>query len=244
MCCASTSHTSGTTALQCLWPTSKYQLYLRELQQQTQTRPQSVHWVTSKKPETSRWPSSWWSPYVYWSSYSQTRIRFKSLHEVMNAHFHHLHSTGIGRDVKVMGTYSLVCHKTGLSDFSHQKATRFFTTTSHYGRHSVIVQHNSKFATVHSRVTVDGYSMEFEYNFLHQFTRAIAHTMPYTYQRSIYLYDIATGPHKELLKKKKGSWVLEKCVLSNFENKLQRTEKKIFSHCRSVLFQDTRKNTV
>ena len=27
-------------------------------------------------------------------------VRFKSLHEVMDAHFHQLHLTGIGRDVK------------------------------------------------------------------------------------------------------------------------------------------------
>ena len=56
---------------------------------------------------------------------------------------------------------------------------QIFTTTSRYERHLVIVRHNSKFATVHSRVTVSGCSIEFEYNFLRQFSHAVACRMPY-----------------------------------------------------------------
>ena len=60
------------------------------------------------------------------------------------------------------------------------KNYQIFTTTSCYGRHLSIVWHNSKFATVQNRVTVGGCSMVFEYNFLCQFSRAVARRMLFT----------------------------------------------------------------
>ena len=56
----------------------------------------------------------------------------------------------------------------------------YWTTTSHYRGHSAIVQHNTNVATVHSRVTVGGCSVEYEYKLLRQFARVVAHRMPYT----------------------------------------------------------------
>ena len=60
-----------------------------------------------------------------------------------------------------------------------------FTTTSHYRGHSATVQHNTNFATVHSRVTVGGCSVECEYKHLGQFACIVTHRMPYS---SIYLF--------------------------------------------------------
>ena len=53
------------------------------------------------------------------------------------------------------------------------KSCRIFTTTCHYRRHLAIVRHNANFATVHSRVTVGGCSVEYEYKLLHQFTTTV-----------------------------------------------------------------------
>ena len=51
----------------------------------------------------------------------------------------------------------------------------------------VFLKHGKVFsATVHSRVTVRGCSVEYEYKFLHQFARVVAHRMPYTSVLSIY----------------------------------------------------------
>ena len=66
-----------------------------------------------------------------------------------------------------------------LYNISYKKSHRIFTTTSHYRGHSAIVRHNTNFATVHSRVTVGGCSMKYEYKFLRQFTH-VARRMPYT----------------------------------------------------------------
>ena len=53
--------------------------------------------------------------------------------------------------------------QTCLYTISYQIATGFFTPTSHYRGHSAIVGHNTNLATVHSRVTVGGCLMEYEY---------------------------------------------------------------------------------
>ena len=92
--------------------------------------------------------------------------------------------------------------QTWLHNFPKIKSYQIFTTTSRYRSHLAIVQHNSNFATVHIRVTVGGCLMQFEYNFLCQFTCAVTRRILSVYQCSISSYDIATGPHKELLKKK------------------------------------------
>ena len=72
--------------------------------------------------------------------------------------------------------------QTFLYNFFYNKVTRFLRQQVI----TVIVQHNSKFTTVHSWVTVGGCSMEFEYNFLRQFACAVACRMPYTNIISIY----------------------------------------------------------
>ena len=43
-----------------------------------------------------------------------------------------------------------------------QKNYQIYTTTSYYRGQSVIIQHNTNFATVHSRVTEGGCSVEYE----------------------------------------------------------------------------------
>ena len=59
---------------------------------------------------------------------------------------------------------------------SYKNTNRFFTTS----RHLAIVQHNTKFATVHGQVRVGSCSVEYEYSLLHQFSCVVAHGMPYT----------------------------------------------------------------
>ena len=64
--------------------------------------------------------------------------------------------------------------KTCLYKFSCKKAIyQIFTTTSRYRGHLATVQHNTNFATVHSRVTVGGCSVDYEYKLLHQFTTTV-----------------------------------------------------------------------
>ena len=90
--------------------------------------------------------------------------------------------------VKVTGTSSwikLVCQKLACITFP-TKSYSLFTTTSHYRGHSAIVQHNTNLATVHSRVTVGGCSVEYEYKLLRQFARVVAHRMLYTSVLSIF----------------------------------------------------------
>ena len=60
------------------------------------------------------------------------------------------------------------------------------TTTNHYREHSVIVQHNTKFATVHSQVIVGSCSVEYDYKLLHKFAHIVAHRMPYTSNLSFF----------------------------------------------------------
>ena len=89
-------------------------------------------------------------------------------------------------NIKVTGTSSWIkisMSKTCL--FFLPKSYWIFTTTSHYRGHSAIVQPNTNFAIVHSRVTVGGCSVEYEYKFLRQFARIVAHRMPYTSVLSI-----------------------------------------------------------
>ena len=74
--------------------------------------------------------------------------------------------------------------QTCLYNFSYKKATRFLQQpVAKEGIHSAIVQHNTYCSAIHSRVTVGGCSMEYEYKVL--------------YQHFIYLYNIAAEPHDE-----------------------------------------------
>ena len=66
---------------------------------------------------------------------------------------------------------------------------QIFTTTNCYRGHSAIVWQSTNFATVQSRVTVGGSSVEYEYKFLCLFAHFIVHRMPYT-SILIYLYNI------------------------------------------------------
>ena len=61
---------------------------------------------------------------------------------------------------------------------SYKKGTRLLVAI--YGRHLAIVQHNTNFITVHSRVTVGSCLMEYKYKLLCQFAHAVAHRMLYT----------------------------------------------------------------
>ena len=82
---------------------------------------------------------------------------------------------------------------------------QIFTTTSRYERHLVIVRHNSKFATVHSRVTVGGCSMEFRV----QFSTSVCSrhcTQNAIYQCSIYLY-VKIPVHHSLFLKLLGTYL-------------------------------------
>ena len=81
-----------------------------------------------------------------------------------------------------------------------QKSYWIFTTISHYRGNSAIVQHSTNFATVYSRVTVGGCSVEYEYKVLRQLARVVVHRILFTSD----LYDIAAGPHacEAFLKKK------------------------------------------
>ena len=86
----------------------------------------------------------------------------------------------------VLGSTPGGCWPFSLSSISPHNILKFFyywilTTTSCYRGHSAIVQHNTNFATVHSRVTVGGCSVEYEYKLSHQFAHVVAHRMPYTY---------------------------------------------------------------
>ena len=140
--------------------------------------------------------------------------------------------------LKVTGTCSwikLVSHNLPVYLFL-PKRYQIFTTTSHYGRHSVIVRHNSKFATVHTWVTVGGCSMEFEYNFLRQFVHAVARRMPYTSVLSICM-TLLQGHVKNFCKFSVRCSLFSKLLGTCFSS-----TQEPFSH--SVLFQDTRKNTL
>ena len=66
--------------------------------------------------------------------------------------------------------------KTCLYNFSYKKNYWIFITPRHYRGHSAIVQPNTNFATVDSRVTVGGCSMEYEYKLLRQFTTTVGRT--------------------------------------------------------------------
>ena len=68
--------------------------------------------------------------------------------------------------------------QTCLYNISYQKAVDF-TTTSRYRGHSAILQHNTNFASVHSQVTVDSCSVEYEYKPLRQFTTMVGGTRCY-----------------------------------------------------------------
>ena len=57
---------------------------------------------------------------------------------------------------------------------SYKKGTRLLVTME------AIVQHNTNFITVHSRVTVGSCLMEYKYKLLRQFAHAVAHRMLYT----------------------------------------------------------------
>ena len=60
--------------------------------------------------------------------------------------------------------------QTCLYNISYKKATRYIYN-SYYRGHLALVQHKPSFATVHSRVTVGGSSVECEYKLLPQFAR-------------------------------------------------------------------------
>ena len=56
--------------------------------------------------------------------------------------------------------------QTCLYNISYKKATRYLQQPSCYRGHSALVQHNTNFAIVHSRVTVGGNLVECEYNYI------------------------------------------------------------------------------
>ena len=124
--------------------------------------------------------------------------------------------------------------QTCMYNFFLQKSYQIFTTTSRYRRHSAVVWYNSKFATVHSRVTVGGCSMDFEYNFLCQFARAVAHTMLYISVLDSICTASLQGHTKRFWKKNFSSFL--------FLNLLGTSIQEPCSHCCSVLFWDMSKN--
>ena len=69
--------------------------------------------------------------------------------------------------------------QTWLYNISFQKSYRIFTITSRYRGHLALVCHNTNFATVHSRVTVGGCSVEYKYKLLCQFTKTVGGTRCY-----------------------------------------------------------------
>ena len=70
---------------------------------------------------------------------------------------------------------------------------------------SEILQHNTNIATVHSRVTVGGCSVEYDTNFYISLL-ALLYTEYYIPVFCfIYLYNIAAGPHEEFLIKNNSS---------------------------------------
>jgi len=65
--------------------------------------------------------------------------------------------------------------QTCLFNFFYKRLPDFYKT-NHYRGHSAIVWHNTNLATVHSRVTVDGCSMEYDHKLLRQFTTTLGGT--------------------------------------------------------------------
>ena len=86
--------------------------------------------------------------------------------------------------------------QTCLYSISYQKAMyRIFTTTSRYRGHSTIVRHNTNLATVY---TVGGWSVEYEYKLLHQFTVTVGGTRCQQSHRAE-PEQLTAGPHKVFL---------------------------------------------
>ena len=67
--------------------------------------------------------------------------------------------------------------KTCLYNFSYKKLPDIYNNQSLRRAFSYSSAYNTNFATVHSRVTVGGCSVEYEYNLLLQFARVVAHRM-------------------------------------------------------------------
>ena len=141
--------------------------------------------------------------------------------------------------VKVTDICSWICHKPACITFPPKKLPGFYNNQSQQRVFSCSLAY-SKFATVHSWVTVGGCSMEFEYNFLCQFARTVARRMPYISVLSICMASLQ-GHTKSFWKKKIS---VNRCLFSKSLGTHFLSIQEPFSHCCSVLFWDTSKNVL
>ena len=97
-----------------------------------------------------------------------------------------------------------VCHK--LACVTSTKSYSTFTTTSHYREHSAIVQPNTNFATVHSRVTVGGCYVGGVQVHISMSVCSHCCTQNAVYQHFVYLYDITAGLHEAFWGEQTSLW--------------------------------------
>ena len=127
-----------------------------------------------------------------------------------------------------MGTSSWVCYKLACIISPTKKLLDFYNNQRAFGYSSA----STNFATVHSRKTVGGCSVEYKYTFLRQFARVVAHRMLF------YLFEWHCC---------RATWrvfwtITKKFQFALFVHKVTRRlffqYPVAFNHCHSVLFWD------